>query len=250
MAFRRLAGERDPGRPDRPFRPLPDRADEPPRPAPIERSVLALQSSAGNAAVARAVQSLAVQRQKKKPPAWAAEAKTTLKQLFPKEKLLEGIVIKDFADLNPTTRAGPFDAWTNSPTDIYVKDPALIEPDSRIRSQALAYVLQHEANHVRQFQGKGPPKEWEKMLWFEKQTYKKDLDWLAGAGKQVVTDKALREKLTKRINENLTAIERVYAKVADVKRQDRDLAILDAMLDENLVPENATADPRDLYKQP
>ena len=50
-------------------------------------------------------------------PPYVAEAQADLKLLFPKEKLLQGVVLKDYAKLNQTLQgATGYAAWTNSAT--------------------------------------------------------------------------------------------------------------------------------------
>lgn len=227
---------------------------------PEARSVLSLQAVAGNAAVAHALRSggrgvpgrPVIQRQPKptSPPAWAAGAEAALKSLFPKEKLMQGVVIKDYADLNASHKDSPLDAWTGSGTEVYLKDPSGLGKTPALQGMKLRYVLQHEANHIRQFQGKGPPDKWELMVKYELEAYAKDLTWLAGDGKKIVTDTDLHKELVVGVNTNLASLRTIMKDVAKLKGDPRDLKILDKLMDAELVPPNATANPLDLYKQP
>jgi hypothetical protein len=258
MTFRRRHAsddrdlEQDPGRL---LRPVPNRAtvaeasQDAARGAPsVARSVLSLQSIAGNAAVARAVQRQP--KPPKTPPKWATDAEATLKSMFPKEKLIQGVVIKDYADTNATLQGGPYAAWTNSPSEIYLRDPAGLGTTAAEQGQKLRYVLQHEANHIRQFQGKGPPKLWETMVGYELKAYANDLKWLDGDGKKVITDHTIHADLVKGVRKNQADLKQILKDVKGKQGKARDEAILDELLDKNLVPPNATANPQDLYKQP
>ncbi|HET9519959.1 MAG TPA: hypothetical protein VFO73_02815, partial [Candidatus Limnocylindrales bacterium] len=64
---------------------------------PLARAVLGLQATAGNSAVAGTVQ-----RQPKPPaqPAWLRDAQAELGKLFPKDKLVQHVIVKDYGALN------------------------------------------------------------------------------------------------------------------------------------------------------
>jgi hypothetical protein len=223
---------------------------------PVAESVLSLQATAGNAAIAGALLSASpsVQRQPKKPPPHVAAGQAALKQLFPKEKLLEGVVVKDYAELNVTLQgATSYGAWTQSSTAIYVKDPARMADTPAKQAMALRYVLQHEANHVRQFEKtKGPPKTWEAMINFEIEAYRNDLQWLSGPGKSIVTDAKLHKKLVDSATKNLGELRgRVNgAKKQKLEGEKREEFFVDGLLDKDLIPPDSTANPLDLYRQP
>jgi hypothetical protein len=232
-----------------------------PRPAdagksvdPVAASVLSLQATAGNAAIAGAIRSASpsVQRQPKAPPAHVAAGQAALKQLFPKEKLLQGVVVKDYADLNVTLQgATSYGAWTQSKTEIYIKDPASMADTPAKQAMALRYVLQHEANHVRQFEKtKGPPKTWEAMINFEIEAYRNDLQWLAGPGKSIVTDAKLHKKLVDGATTNLRDLRGLVKGAKKLKGDKREEFFVDGLLDKDLIPPDSTANPLDLYKQP
>ena len=158
------------------------------RSAPDHDEVLGLQRSAGNAAVVAALKGApvagllpAVQRQPKakqakQTPQFVKDAQAELASLFPKDKLMGKVSIKDYGDLNKVlTTSTTFMAWTQSSTEIFVRDTSgLGDPDSNDRpKQLLRYILKHEAVHVGQFaKAKGPPATWEQMLRFEQEGYK------------------------------------------------------------------------------
>lgn len=211
------------------------------------RSVLRLQATAGNTAVAGA---LRVQRQPKQPPAYVTNAQATLKQLFPKEKLLQGVVIKDYVALNPALQGASYGAWTQSATQIYVRDPALLADTPQKQAMAMQYALQHEANHVRQFaKAKGPPAKWETMMKYELDAYANDLRWLAGTGKSIVTDAELHRELVDGATKNLKDLQDLMKGAAKLKGAKREAFFLDGLLDKDLIPPDSTANPLDLYKQ-
>jgi hypothetical protein len=227
-------------------------AARPPRRLPTEtldaaqRHILSLQARAGNSAVAGM---LAVQRETD------AERLKRLKQdqaelrsLFPKEKLMEGVVIHDYQDVNDELQPASYGAWTNSATDIYVRAPAALGATPQNQRSMLRYILQHEANHVRQFaQAKGPPKKWATMLQFEIEAYKSDKIWLAANGKTEIPDAKLLAKLQKGVEENLKNALEMQKTAAGQK--DAEAYLFAEMKKRDFIPKGAKADPLELYQQ-
>jgi hypothetical protein len=228
--------------------------------------VLSLQAHAGNAAVATAIQALgarpaapAVQRKPKpkKVPQWVTDAQATMAQLFPNDKLLSQVVIKDFADLNRTLRGGGFAAWTQSETAIYIRDPTRFVDKANPASTAwppmiIRYVLQHEAVHVRQFKRDGqPPGTWQRMLEYEEEAYTTDLAWLAqNPTAKLISDPKLLAALRADATKNLGDVQTLLKDTATLTGKKREARLFKRMKDLDLIPRAAKADPRLLYKQP
>ena len=206
--------------------------------------MLDLQASVGNAAVARAI---TVQRDK--PPAWIEDAQKELKSLFPKEKLMQGVVVKDYEGLNETLQNMGYGAWTQSKTEIYLRDPMSLQGvDEKNKRSMTRYILQHEANHIRQFAtAKGPPKTWAAMLKYEIQAYTNDKKWLAANGKAEIPDAKLREMLIKATEDSLT--EALAIKKEAVGKKDAEAFLYNKMKTGKLIPDDAAKDPLELYKQ-
>lgn len=219
--------------------------------------MLSLQLAAGNAAVSTALRPApSVQRQPQKPPKWVSDAQAELGTMFPQDKLLGNVVIKDYADLNATLQTAPFAAWTQSKTEIFVRDLSSQADPKNPKTAAwpaltLRYVLRHEAEHVRQFdQRGGPPSTWLAMLELEREAYTNDLAWLGGAeGKRLVPDAKLRENLRKGVQKNLSDIKGLISSTAKLKGQPREAKLRAGMIGKDLIPSGAPADPQALYQQ-
>jgi hypothetical protein len=233
---------------------------------PLAHAVLTLQRTAGNAAVAtvlggrgavdatRAI----VQRQPKgkqpRQPQWVKDAQAVFTKEFP---TLKGVVIKNFADLNKTLQQSHFAGWTQSKTEIYIKDPSKPadpkEPAPSKAQQAMfvRYILEHEAEHVRQFINPGgPPTKWEQMLLFEKAAYEKDRLWLKGAGANIITDEGVFDTIEEAADKNVMDITAMLDAAKTLTGAAREKALYQAMMSKKLIPAGADPDPAKLYKQP
>jgi hypothetical protein len=243
-------------------------ADHPRWQAPAARpsaaTLLSLQRTAGNAAV------VTLQRQpkpgkkpgkkpgqKKPPPAWVTAGQAELGQLFPNDKLMSNVVIKDYADLNKTLQGAPFAAWTQSMTEIYVRDLSGFadpkKPATKLWPQmAMRYVLHHEAEHIRQFAGgTGPPRTWQEMLQYEQTAYTNDLAWLASpAGQQAVSDPVLNGQFLKEARKNLADVTGLLDGTKNLTGKKREDALFKGMKKARLIPARTKRDPTLLYRQP
>lgn len=231
-------------------------------------AVLDLQRTAGNRAVLAAVdrrpdRPLALQRQPKPgpaPPKWVVDAQQELGTMFPNDPLMAKVVVKDYAKLNATLQGAPFSAWTQSRTEIYIKDlSGLADPTqpktAKWPALVARYVLHHEAEHIRQFAkaGSGPPTTWLAMLTFEDAAYTSDLAWLASAaGKKLIPDATLRQQLLTSARSSRGEVRAAMKKGAATRGSAaaKDKARFDEMKKLNLIPANADPDPTKLYQQP
>jgi hypothetical protein len=232
---------------------------------PIARSVLFLQRTAGNSAVATAIEGLGaidgtpavVQRQPKTkppPPQWVTDAQAVFTKEFPN---LKGVVIRNFADLNKTLQKSHFAGWTQSKTEIYVKDPTRPPdpkqppPPKALQAMYVRYVLEHEAEHIRQFTNPGgPPTTWEQMLKFEKAAYERDRLWLSNAGGKIITDQGVFDDIEEAVDKNLIDINAVLDAADKLSGKAREKALHKGMLSKNLIPPGTDPDPTKLYIQP
>jgi hypothetical protein len=232
--------------------------------APIARSVLYLQRTAGNSAVATAIRGLGasggtrpvVQRQPKvkKQPQWVIDAQVAFDTAFPNMK---GVVIKDYAGLNKTLQGAHYGGWTQSKTEIYLRDPSKPldpkqkAPSKTVQAMYVRYILQHESVHIEQFiKPGGPPTSWEGMLLFEKEAYAKDRTWLTGPGATIITDQATFDAIEEAADKNQLAIGRVVAAAGTLTGPAREKAIYGEMLKENMIPPGTDPLPKKLYTQP
>ncbi len=260
-AAARPTGERPVHRPDR---------DPDAEPGGLARSVLGLQRAAGNAAVAAALARPSVQRapdpKKDKPkeapkpkaqPQWARDAEAKLKQLFKGDPLIGKVVIKDYAGANQELQTIDYGAWTQSPTEVYVRDPS-IDPATKQRrtkavaAQILTYVLKHEAVHVRRFAGAtGPPATWQAMLEEELVAYSSDKAWLAtDEGPKVITNQQVLDQLEEAADKLVIKITALLDEAKTFKPAEREAKLHEKMKAAALIPAGASVNPRDLYKQP
>lgn len=234
---------------------------------PIAHAILTLQRTAGNAAVATALEGRAaldssraiVQRQPKDkkpppPPQWVKDAQAVFTKEFP---TLKGVVIKNFADLNKTLQQSHFAGWTQSKTEIYIKDPGKPSdpkqpaPPKAQQAMFVRYVLEHESEHVRQFTNPGgPPKTWEQMLLFEKAAYEKDRLWLKGAGANIITDEGVFDTIEEAADKNVIDITALLDGAKSLTGAAREKALHQGMISKNLLPAGTDPDPAKLYKQP
>lgn len=216
---------------------------------PVAKGILTLQATAGNAAVASIIQR--APKKKKKQPTWVSGAQSTLGKMFPRDPLLSKVVIKNYDDLNATLQTMGFAAWTNSRTEIFIKDPAQFATNPALAASVLQYILQHEANHVRQFaKAKGPPKDWETMATYEIEAYTNDIAWLTGAGASVVTDPTQHKELLDEARKNLKDVQDTINGAGILTGKARNKYFFAEMKNRNLIPANSPADPRALYKNP
>lgn len=234
---------------------------------PVARSVLDLQRRAGNRAVANAI---TAQRQKgggggKKavkqpppPPKWLQDAQAIVNDMAKTDKLLGHVVLRKYSDLNKTLRSFEYGAWTNSATEIFIKDPFPADvdrTDKTVQAQAEMFVrfeLQHEANHVHQFaQAGGPPKTWQRMLEFEREAYTNDLKFLRGPGKQVISDADVLASIAEQVQTNLKDVNALLDGIAKLKKgQNVERHLWTEMKKRKLIPSGSDLDPTKLYKQP
>ena len=244
-----------------PLRTDPSRDAESPR--STTDSILRLQGSAGNAAVAAVLGDQAhVQRQPKQPkkqPQWVTNAEARLKALFPKDPTIAKVVIKDYTGANKELQTIDYGAWTQSGSEIYLRDPSIDRATGKARPaklvpMILTYVLRHEAVHVGQFAKDGkPPGTWELMLKYERDAYKKDFDWLRSSdGQKEVSDQALNEKLEEEADSIVITINNLFDKIKDLSGKAREDKLYELLLasPKKLIPDGAKRDPQELYKQP
>lgn len=254
---------------------------------PVTRSVLNLQRLAGNRAVAaamgdartnsggvraRVAQLLMAQRQKgggstakakavKKPPIppqWLQDAQAIVNDMAKTDKLMGHVVLKKYSDVNKTLQKAGFGAWTNSATEIFVRDPfspGANRKDKSVLAQAemiIRFELQHEANHVHQFaQAGGPPTTWQKMLEYEQEAYTNDLTFLQGPGKSIITDVDLHASITSQITNNLAEVNGLLNGIAKLpKKTNLERHLWAEMKKLKLIPGGSKLDPTALYKQP
>ena len=222
-------------------------------------SILTLQGSAGNAAVAAVLGGQTqVQRQPKqpkKPPKWVTDAQARLVALFPKDPTIAKVVIKDYTGANKELQTIDYGAWTQSKSEIYLRDPSIDRGTGQPRPaklvpMILTYVLRHEAVHVGQFATDGkPPGTWQLMLEYEKDAYKKDFDWLRSSdGQKQVSDQKLNEELEEKADGLVIRIGKLLDETAG--KPDRENELYKGMIAGKLIPAGAKKDPGELYKQP
>jgi hypothetical protein len=225
--------------------------------------MLGLQQTAGNAAVASAL-GVAIQRQPKKPgpskqPKWTQGAQARLVALFPKDPTIAKVVIKDYTGANKELQSIDYGAWTQSKSEIYLRDPSIDRKTGQARPaklvpMILTYVLRHEAVHIGQFAKDGkPPATWQLMLEYEKDAYDRDKTWLRSSeGQQQVSDQDLNEELEVEADSIVITISNLLdatKKLSGVPREDELYKLLLASK-KQLIPSGAKRDPRELYKQP
>ena len=216
-----------------------------------------LQKTVGNAAVVRLQRQPKPGKRKKRTPAWVTAAQAELGPMFPNDQLMANVVIKDYADLNATLQKIGFAAWTQSITEIYIRDLSGFadpkKPTTKLWPQmAYRYVLHHEAEHIRQFAtGTGPPKTWQEMLTFEQVAYTNDLAWLAGPdGTKAVSDPVLNAQFAKEAKKNLDDVTALLDGTKHLTGTTREDALFKGMKKAKLIPARAKRDPTLLYQQP
>ena len=222
---------------------------------PIERSVLDLQATAGNAAVARSVQRQPKGQQP--PPAWLQDARAELGKLFPNDKLMQHVIVKDYGSLNAELQGIDFGAWTNSQTEIYVRDPStLIDPKVPAQQKwppmLVRYTLRHEAVHIGQFAAAGgPPTTWQAMLEYEQAAYQADVAWLGTAAAATeIPDKQLRALLLAGATKTLASVTSTLNATKKLTGKKREAELYKRMKRAEHIPNAAKPDPQELYKQP
>jgi hypothetical protein len=241
-------------------------------------TVLDLQQTAGNAAVAAAI-GPAVQRQPKPPekkpaekkpeekkaekkapekpqPQWVKDAQARLAQLFPKDPTIGKVVIRDYAGANKELQTIDYGAWTESATEIYLRDPSTVPLTKQKRSKnvaamVLTYVLKHEAVHVRQFTKDGkPPPTWQRMLEYEKEAYESDRAWLrTKEGESLVPEEAVRDDLDEAADRLVIKIDGLLSATKDLQGKAREDKLYEDMKGAGLIPSGAKREPEELYKQ-
>jgi hypothetical protein len=221
---------------------------------PLARAMLGLQATAGNSAVAGTVQR---QPKPSAQPAWLQDAQAELGKLFPKDKLMQHVIVKDYGGLNTELQGIDYGAWTNSKTEIYLRDPSsLIDPNVPAQQKwppmLVRYTLRHEAVHISQFAtAGGPPKTWQAMLEHEQEAYKADVAWLGTAAAATeIPDKQLRALLLAGANKTLASVTKVLNDTKKLKGTKREAQIYKRMKAADLIPKAAKPDPQELYKQP
>jgi hypothetical protein len=232
---------------------------------PGAAALLDLQRTAGNQAVVARVlgrPALIVQRRRKgkqPPPKWVTDAARELQAMFPNDPLISKVVIKDYAKLNRKLRGASFDAWTNSRTEIYLRDLAKYADKRQPKTvnwplYMMRYVLRHEAQHIREFDKTGgPPRTWEAMLLHEQVTYTDDKAWLGTAGAAtLIPDPDLRTMLEQSAEHALAAIHAALQAGIDTRGNAaaKEAARLKSMKQTTMIPAGAGLDPTKLYVQP
>ncbi len=225
--------------------------------------MLSLQRTAGNAAVSRAIRGPAgpaatpavLQRQPKtKKPKWITDAQAELAKLFPNDPLMKNVVIKDYAGLNKTLQTIHYGAWTQSKTEIYLRNPAGTSkkaPPIAQQAMFVQYVLHHEAVHIGQFdKAGGPPQTWQQMLEFERDAYSADRVWLAGAGAQLITDPDVLDLVDESSDKNLIKCQSLLDSTKGLSGKAREAALFKGMIGKDLIPAKSDPDPLKLYRQP
>jgi hypothetical protein len=105
--------------------------------------------------------------------------------VFPKDPLIQKVIIRDLATISPQSIADPkqdFGAWTKSASEIFVRDLAPKRYPPAVLRTIIAVNARHEGCHVHQFAATGgPPKTYEQMMQFEIEAYEDIVSWLASA---------------------------------------------------------------------
>jgi hypothetical protein len=171
---------------------------------------------------------------------------------------LGNVTIKNFVDLNAALKSSGFAGWTQSGTEIYLKNPypkgaSRGDPDTRdIVEQYVRFVLRHEGEHVGQFaRDGGPPKTWQRMLEYEQEAYTKDLKWLDGPGKSVVTNTDVLKDVKKQVTKNLKDVTGLLDGIAKLPAKSNvEQHLHKEMIRLKLIPSKSGLNPQDLYVQP
>lgn len=245
------------------------RADDGP---PVATQLLSLQASAGNRAVAAALRSrpspdpgrpVVAQREKpqkapKPPPPWLKDAQGILAEMAKSDPHLGNVTLRNFVDLNAALKSSEYAAWTQSGTEIYLKNPypkgtSRRDADTRaLIEQYVRFVLRHEGEHVSQFaRDGGPPKTWQRMLEYEKEAYAKDVKWLDGPGKSFLTNADVMNDVKKQVTKNLKDVTDLLDGIAKLPpKTDVEKHLCKEMIRLKLIPSNSGINPQDLYVQP
>lgn len=242
---------------------------------PVTASLFSLQRSAGNRAVSAALRSrdagarrpIVAQRDKPtkkrkpqapKPPAWLKDAQGILAEMAKSEPHLGNVTLRNFVDLNAALKSSEYAAWTQSGTEIYLKNPypkgtSRGDADTRnMIEQYVRYVLRHEGEHVSQFaRDGGPPKSWRQMLEYEQDAYAKDVKWLDGPGTSILTDADVLKDVKKQVTKNLKDVTDLLDGIARLPpKSDVERHLHKEMVRLKLIPYKAGLNPQDLYVQP
>lgn len=241
---------------------------------PATASLLSLQRSAGNQAIATALRMgaagqrrlVVAQREEpgkktptpKPPPAWLKDAQGILAEMAKTDTHLGNVTLKNFVDLNAALKTSEYAAWTQSGTEIYLKNPypkGASRGDAATRTlieQYVRFVLRHEGEHVSQFaRDGGAPKTWQRMLEYEKEAYAKDIKWLDGPGKSVMTNADVVKDVRKQVTKNLKDVTDLLDGVAKLPpKTDVEQHLHKEMIRLKLIPSKAGINPQDLYVQP
>lgn len=102
-----------------------------------------------------------------------------------------------------------YDAWTNSPTEIYVipVKSQYATPDKK-RNAYWRVILYHEAWHLKQFaKASEPPKTYAKMMEYEEEAYRKSYEWIKNTKHPKEYSPQVMSELGKNMKESHTKID-------------------------------------------
>jgi hypothetical protein len=191
----------------------------------------------GNDAVAQGKTPSKPPAKKPKPPTWFELAKQALATLAKDDSKLANVELRPWAELkNKIVKNGPWDAWTNSDTVIYVRP----KPRGRRANSTVAFIMiYHETRHILDFRANGLPQSyfegWKAELKAQQQTF----DYaIQRAGETELTSEQKKEfnEETNRASD-IDAMEEAiaaFAKIADPT--DRDLAVVKAWIADGYIP--------------
>ena len=108
-------------------------------------------------------------------------------KVFPGDPLIVSVVVSDLTkSAHPLQYSAGYLAWTNSPTAIFVRDPATLPGGKTLTAEQRAAMLVvaafHEGVHIKQFvtQGNGkPPQTYAEMMKYEMDAYDATDTWLS-----------------------------------------------------------------------
>jgi hypothetical protein len=118
--------------------------------------------------------------------------------------------------------------------------------------QYVRFILRHEGEHISQFaRDGGPPKTWQQMLKYEQEAYAKDVKWLDGPGKSILSNADVMADVKKQVTKNLKDVTDMLdgiAKLAPKTNVEKHLH--KEMIRRKLIPSKSGLNPQDLYVQP
>jgi hypothetical protein len=106
-------------------------------------------------------------------------------KVYPNDSDIAKVVVSDLTkSAHPKQYSGGYAAWTNSPTAIFVRDPATLPGGKTPAERAANLVVAafHEGVHIHQFVGVGagkPPQSYAEMMKYEMQAYDDTSTWLS-----------------------------------------------------------------------